>query len=214
MTQQLRRTGGMIEGRVTVLLRPAGGGAPLLVRRSRNAVLRDGGELLAALFAGTAATPINGAMVGIGEEPANPPYEAGPSIADGGGVLRLLRPRVAPRAARPGPERGRGVRRPCTPTASSAPPPRTAPPPRRPGNPPGSVSGTPARPHGGTGPGPGSPDRSRTRWCPATRSRRTWGAGRGRHRRRSGLWRPLPGRGPATWPDQAVVAVVGPQASA
>ncbi len=95
MTQQLRRTGGMIEGRVTVLLRPAGGGAPLLVRRSRNAVLRGGGELLAALFAGTAATPINGAMVGIGEEPANPPYEAGPSIADGGGVVRLLRPTAA-----------------------------------------------------------------------------------------------------------------------
>jgi len=81
-----------IEGRVTVVLRPAGGGAPLLVRRGRNAVLRGGGELLAALFSGAAATPINGAMVGIGEEPANPPYEGGPTIIDAAGVARLLRP--------------------------------------------------------------------------------------------------------------------------
>ncbi|MCC6717389.1 MAG: hypothetical protein IT555_05855 [Acetobacteraceae bacterium] len=66
-----------------------------MVRHSRNAVLRGGGELLAALFSGAAATPINGAMVGIGEEPANPPYEAGPTITDGAGVVRLLRPVAA-----------------------------------------------------------------------------------------------------------------------
>jgi hypothetical protein len=82
----------LFEGRLTAILRPVGGGAPLLVRRSRNAVLRGGAELLAALFSGGAATPINGAMVGIGEEPANPPYEAGPTVTDGGGVVRLLRP--------------------------------------------------------------------------------------------------------------------------
>lgn len=81
-----------IEGRVTAILRPAGGGAALCVRRSRNAVLRGGAELLAALFSGNAATPINGAMVGIGEEPANPPYEGGPIIVDGAGTTRLLRP--------------------------------------------------------------------------------------------------------------------------
>jgi len=34
-------------------------------------------------------------MVGIGEEPANPPYEAGPTITDGAGVVRLLRPVAA-----------------------------------------------------------------------------------------------------------------------
>lgn len=84
-----------IEGRVTAILRPAGGGAALLVRRSRNAVLRGGAELLAALFSGNAATPINGAMVGIGEEPANPPYEGGPIIVDGAGATRLLRPTAA-----------------------------------------------------------------------------------------------------------------------
>lgn len=83
---------GRPQGRVTAILRPAGGGAPLLVRRGRNAVLRGGAELLAALFAGAAATPINGAMVGIGEEPPNPPYEAGPTLTDGAGVVRLLRP--------------------------------------------------------------------------------------------------------------------------
>lgn len=81
-----------IEGRVTATLHPAGGGPPLLVRRGRNAVLRGGAELLAALFSGATATPINGAMVGIGEEPANPPYEGGPSIVDGAGATRLLRP--------------------------------------------------------------------------------------------------------------------------
>jgi hypothetical protein len=90
-----RRPAGRIEGRATAILRPSGGGAPLLIRRSRNAVLRGGAELLAALFAGAAATPINGAMVGIGEEPPNPPYEAGPVLTDGANVVRLLRPAAA-----------------------------------------------------------------------------------------------------------------------
>lgn len=81
-----------IEGRVTVTLRRAGDPRPLLVRRARNAVLRGGAELLAALFSDGATAPINGAMVGLGDEPPNPPYEAGPTITGPDGSALLLRP--------------------------------------------------------------------------------------------------------------------------
>lgn len=83
-----------IEGRLTAILRPAGGGAPVLVRRARNAVLREGAELLAALFTGGGAA-LDGAMVGLGEEPPAPPYEGGPSITAPDGTPRLLRPATA-----------------------------------------------------------------------------------------------------------------------
>lgn len=79
-----------MEGRLTLELRRPGG--PVLLRRhARNAVLRGGAELLADLFRGAAATPINGAMVGVGDEPPNPPYESGPT-AGTAEAPRLLRP--------------------------------------------------------------------------------------------------------------------------
>ena len=81
-----------IEGRVTVILRHPGDRRPLLIRRADNAVLRGGAELLAALFSGGATSPVNGAMVGVGEEPPNPPYEDGPTITAPGGAPLLLRP--------------------------------------------------------------------------------------------------------------------------
>ena len=81
-----------IEGRATVILRRAGDPRPLLVRRSKNAVLRSGAELLAALFTDGGASPVNGAMVGLGEEPPNPPYEGGPTVTAPGGAPLLLRP--------------------------------------------------------------------------------------------------------------------------
>lgn len=80
-----------IEGRVTVVLRLPGG-QPLAVRRGRNAVLRGGAELLAALFTGAATTPINGVMVGVGDDPPNPPYEQGPTVQRADGTVLLVRP--------------------------------------------------------------------------------------------------------------------------
>ncbi|UFN46887.1 hypothetical protein LPC08_12690 [Roseomonas sp. OT10] len=83
--------GPRIEGRLTLELREPGG--PVLLRRhARNAVLRGGAELLADLFRGAVATPINGAMVGVGDEPPNPPYESGPTVTGPGDTPRLLRP--------------------------------------------------------------------------------------------------------------------------
>jgi hypothetical protein len=81
-----------IEGRVIVTLRQAGDPRPLLVRQGRNAVLRSGAELLAALFTDGATSPVNGVMVGLGEEPPNPPYDAGPTVTGPGGAALLLRP--------------------------------------------------------------------------------------------------------------------------
>jgi hypothetical protein len=81
-----------IEGRVIVVLRRAGDPRALLVRRASNAVLRGGAELLAALFSDGTASPVNGAMVGLGDEPPNPPYEAGPTVTGPDGAALLLRP--------------------------------------------------------------------------------------------------------------------------
>lgn len=64
----------MIEGRLHLVLREPGG-APIQERRVSNTVMRSGAELVAALFRGELATPINGMAVGIDNTPATPPYE-------------------------------------------------------------------------------------------------------------------------------------------
>lgn len=50
-------------------------GEPLLVRTSGNTVVRSGAELICALVAGTALTPINGMAVGTNAQPLAFPYE-------------------------------------------------------------------------------------------------------------------------------------------
>jgi|GEM_PF-360041 len=45
-------------------------------RRACNTVMRSGAELIAALFSGELATPINSIGVGIDNTPSSPPYEA------------------------------------------------------------------------------------------------------------------------------------------
>lgn len=64
----------MIEGRLTLQLRD-GGGRIVAERHARNTVLRSGAELVAALFQGALATPINGMAVGLDPTPSEPPYE-------------------------------------------------------------------------------------------------------------------------------------------
>jgi hypothetical protein len=74
MGEKMQRPRG-IEGRVRIELRDAAG---VLVtdRRVRNAVVRSGAELVAALFRGSVATPVNGVGVGVDPTPPAPPYEA------------------------------------------------------------------------------------------------------------------------------------------
>jgi len=64
-----------IEGRVRVVVSGADG-LPLFERRAANVVLRSGAELIAALFRGGSATPVNGVAVGVNSTPPSPPYEA------------------------------------------------------------------------------------------------------------------------------------------
>src|SRR4029079_16794612 len=50
-------------------------GRPVLARACRNTVVRSGAELIGALFAGTALTPVNGMSVGTNAQPSSAPYE-------------------------------------------------------------------------------------------------------------------------------------------
>lgn len=69
------RRSGHIEGRVRLVLRDEAG-STVAERRVRNIVVRSGAELVAALFSGAVATPVNGVGVGIDPTPPAPPYEA------------------------------------------------------------------------------------------------------------------------------------------
>jgi len=68
-----------ITGRLRVEVRDASG---VLVgaREVPNTVVRSGAELLAALFTGKTATPLNGFGVGTNGQPTSAPYEV-PSLA-------------------------------------------------------------------------------------------------------------------------------------
>jgi hypothetical protein len=68
------RRSNCIKGRLRLELRDPGGRL-LAERRASNMVLRSGAELVAALFSGKAATPVNGVAVGINPTPSSPPYE-------------------------------------------------------------------------------------------------------------------------------------------
>jgi hypothetical protein len=82
----------MISGRLTVALRPPGG-APVLLRKAHNAVLRSGAEMLAALFRGEAGAAPTGFMVGLSDEPPAPPFDPTPPV--------VLRPDNTPGILRP-----------------------------------------------------------------------------------------------------------------
>jgi hypothetical protein len=51
-------------------------GTVVLRRTARNSVMRGGAELIADLFRGTAATPVNGMAVGLSSEPSAPPFDS------------------------------------------------------------------------------------------------------------------------------------------
>lgn len=66
----------MIQGRLRLQLRDAASGRVVAERRACNTVLRSGAELVAALFQGSIATPVNGMAVGLDPTPAEPPYDS------------------------------------------------------------------------------------------------------------------------------------------
>jgi hypothetical protein len=83
------------EGRVTIVVRDAEG-KTLCERRVSNVVLRSGADLVASLFCGKLATPVNGMAVGVSAEPPSAPYEAGTlTVAAPDGTL-MLRQAAAP----------------------------------------------------------------------------------------------------------------------
>ena len=65
----------LIEGRLRLELRESGSARVIARRSARNTVMRSGAELIAALFDGTMATPVNGMAVGLDPTPSEPPYE-------------------------------------------------------------------------------------------------------------------------------------------
>jgi hypothetical protein len=79
------------------------GGALIAERRASNVVLRGGAELVAALFSGSAATPVNGVAVGVDPTPSSPPYEATrltTTAADGTPVLQQAASPIDPAGVR------------------------------------------------------------------------------------------------------------------
>lgn len=81
-----------ITGRLAIALR-APGGAPLLVRRARNAVLQSGAAMLAAMFRGEAGAAPTGFAVGLDATPPGPPFASAP--------LTTTRPDGSPGIVRP-----------------------------------------------------------------------------------------------------------------
>ena len=63
-----------ITGTLAIELREPGGRV-VLRRSARNSVMRGGALLIADLFRGAAATPVNGMAVGLSSEPPAPPYD-------------------------------------------------------------------------------------------------------------------------------------------
>src|SRR6185295_12823399 len=61
-------------GQLRIELRDADG-RTVTSRDCRNTVVRSGAELVGALFAGTALTPVNGMSVGTNAQPLSAPYE-------------------------------------------------------------------------------------------------------------------------------------------
>lgn len=71
----------VIRGRLTMDVRDPGGRArrsPVVVdrRAATNTVFQSGASLVAELFSGQVATPVNGMGVGTNPQPSAPPYEA------------------------------------------------------------------------------------------------------------------------------------------
>ena len=87
MLTQTRR---LIEGRLHLQARDPTSGALITERRAKNSVLRSGAELVAGLFDGSRATPVNGFAVGLNPDPPEPPYEAGELTTTAGDGTALI----------------------------------------------------------------------------------------------------------------------------
>ena len=86
----------LIEGRLVLHKRHAVTGQVLAERRAKNTVMRGGAELIAGLFAGSVATPVNAMAVGLNAEPSDPPYEVTAlTVTAGDGETLLESPAAA-----------------------------------------------------------------------------------------------------------------------
>jgi hypothetical protein len=80
-----------IIGRMRLDLISPGGGIAAR-RRATNSVMQGGAELIADLFRGSAATPVNGMAVGTSSEPPAPPFTTSAlTTTHGDGTLALDR---------------------------------------------------------------------------------------------------------------------------
>lgn len=93
MTDRKRRL-----NRLTIEVRD-GRGALVAVRRRHNTVFQSGATLVAELFAGRAATPVNGMGVGTNPDPSSAPYEAAALDTNDDGGRPLSPPVVVALAA-------------------------------------------------------------------------------------------------------------------
>jgi hypothetical protein len=67
-----------ITGKLFLELRdPRAGAAAVTTRAARNTVVQSGAELVASLFSGQAALPVNAMAVGADPDPTGPPYVSG-----------------------------------------------------------------------------------------------------------------------------------------